>query len=122
MTAPVGTGLTYSLDNGTYQSATTFSNVTAGAHIIKVKNAEGCTSEINITIQNQPATPAVATTTITQPTCTNPTAVIQVTAPLGSGFSYSIDGGTFQTSPVFSAIAAGNHTLQVKMQQDVHQK
>lgn len=114
VTAPVGAGLTYSLDNGTYQSSTTFSNVTPGAHIIKVKNAEGCTSEINVTIQNQPATPAQAATTITQPTCTNPTAAIQVTAPLGSGFSYSIDGGTFQTSPVFSGIAAGNHTLQVK--------
>jgi gliding motility-associated-like protein len=44
ITSPVGTGLTYCLDGGTYQSGTSFSNVTNGNHSITVRNAAGCTT------------------------------------------------------------------------------
>ena len=44
VTSPTGTGLTYSLDAGTYQSGTSFLNVSNGSHSIKVKNSSGCTT------------------------------------------------------------------------------
>ena len=44
VTSPAGTGLTYSLDGGLYQSGTSFSSVGDGSHIITVKNSSGCTT------------------------------------------------------------------------------
>ncbi len=39
---------------------------------------------------------------------------ITVTSPIGSGFTYSIDGTTFQASPVFFNLAEGNYTVTTK--------
>ena len=45
------------------------------------------------TINGAPTAPAAPTVTTTDPTtCANPTGTITVTAPLGAGLSYSIDG------------------------------
>lgn len=46
-------------------------------------------------------------------TCTD-TGGITVTSPTGSGFTYSVNGTNFQSSPVFSNLAAGNYTLWVR--------
>jgi large repetitive protein len=40
--APLGTGLVYRLDGGTYQTGTTFNQVANGSHIITVRNSAGC--------------------------------------------------------------------------------
>ena len=39
---------------------------------------------------------------------------VTVTSPIGSGYSYSIDGTAFQLSTNFFALAAGNYTLTTK--------
>ena len=44
VTSPTGTGLTYCLDGGAYQSGTSFSNVVNGSHSVTVKNSAGCTT------------------------------------------------------------------------------
>ena len=44
---PTGTGLEYSLDGGTYQTAPGFSGVADGSHTITVRNASGCTTAGN---------------------------------------------------------------------------
>jgi hypothetical protein len=41
-------------------------------------------------------------------------AAITVTSPIGSGFTYSINGTTFQGSTNFFNLAAGNYTVTVK--------
>jgi hypothetical protein len=38
---------------------------------------------------------------------------ITVTAPLGSEYTYSIDGTTFQISPAFTGLIAGSYTVSV---------
>lgn len=38
-------------------------------------------------------------------------ATITVTSPVGSGVEYSLDGTTFQSSPVFANLPAGNYTV-----------
>jgi gliding motility-associated-like protein len=43
VTGPLGTGLTYNIDGGTFQAGTSFSNVADGSHTITVKNSAGCT-------------------------------------------------------------------------------
>lgn len=59
VTSPTGTGLTYSLDAGAYQSGTSFSNVVNGSHSITVRNPSGCTTtgavfQVNCGCVNQP--------------------------------------------------------------------
>jgi hypothetical protein len=39
---------------------------------------------------------------------------ITVTSPIGSGYTYSIDGSTFQPSTNFFTLAAGNYTVTAK--------
>lgn len=112
--APTGTDLTYSVDGTNFQSSATFANLAGGAYIVTVKNAGGCTSTTGfINIDSSPI-PAVATTTVTQPTCFTTTGRIDVTGPAGSGFSYSIDGINFQNGDSFINLAPGNYTITVK--------
>ena len=52
ITFPFGDSISYSLNNGAYQSANTFSSLAPGTYIITVKNLKGCTDTANITIPN----------------------------------------------------------------------
>jgi gliding motility-associated-like protein len=45
VTNPVGTGIEYRLDDGSFQSGTVFSGVPNGSHVITVRNAAGCSVE-----------------------------------------------------------------------------
>ncbi|RYD97005.1 MAG: gliding motility-associated C-terminal domain-containing protein, partial [Sphingobacteriales bacterium] len=115
ITSPTTTGLTYSIDETNFQTGTIFANLAPGSYTITVKNADGCTSvSIPILINAIPNAPAVATTTITQPTCTIPTGTVTITLPTTAGLTYSIDGITFQTQQVFSSLAPGSYTITVK--------
>jgi hypothetical protein len=112
---PVGAGLTYSINGSTYQSSTTFSNVAAGTYNLTVQNSSGCVSTATaVTVNAQPATPAAATATVTQPTCTVSTGVVNITAPLGNGLTYSIDGQVYQSSTAFSGVVSGTFNLLVQ--------
>ena len=115
VTAPTGTGLEYSINGTDFQSSTTFSGVASGTYNVTVQNADGCTSQTaQITIDPAPASPAVATADVTQPTCTTPSGTIEVTSPLGAGLEYSINGVDFQTGTTFSGLTPGAYTLTVQ--------
>src|SRR5258705_5068558 len=66
------------------------------------------TTPFRSTVNAVPAVPAAPTASVTvQPTCAIPTATIVITAPVGAGFEYSLDGGTFQLSPTFAGVSPG---------------
>lgn len=95
-----------------YSGVGTFT-VTAGSYTYTVVDANGTSSSANITVLQPSALSATATTgTITvNGTTTNAT----VTATGGtSPYSYSLNGGAFQSSNVISGIVAGNHVVTVK--------
>ena len=119
VTAPVGAGLTYSIDGVTYTNTTgVFAGVAAGTtYQVTVQNAAGCISAATAAVVNtQPTSPAAPTVDITQPTCAVATGTITVTAPVGAGLTYSIDGVTYtNTTGVFAGVAAGT-TYQVTVQ------
>jgi len=60
------------------------------------------------------SSPASPTFTLTQPTCSVATGTILVASPTGSGYTYSIDGRTYQTSATFTTVTAGAHNISVK--------
>jgi|GEM_PF-992377 len=111
VTAP--TGMTYSIDGTTYTNTTgIFNNVSTGTYTVYAKNASGCISTTTATINAQPATPAVPTVSVTQPTCSVATGTITVTAP--TGMNYSIDGTTYTNGLTFSGLASGTYTVYAK--------
>ncbi len=116
MTAPLGTGFTYSIDGTNYQTSPVFAGVAAGPVSVYVENATGCASlPTALNVDAAPGAPAAPTASVTtEPTCTLNTGTVTVTAPLGTGFTYSIDGTNYQTSPVFAGVASGPVSVTVQ--------
>ncbi|MCG2612163.1 PKD domain-containing protein, partial [Flavobacterium sp. SM15] len=74
----------------------------------------GCSSTFNvpITVNAIPATPTASATV--QPSCMSPTGTIVVTAPVGAGLEYSINGATYQASTTFAGLAPGTYNVTVR--------
>ena len=106
---------TYSLDGGSAQTSNVFTNVASGPHTILFTDAAGCTGTINVTITagTTPLTANINTTATSCPTASNGTITVTVTS--GSpAYQYSLDGGPYQGSNIFTNVAAGVHTITVK--------
>ena len=99
-------GLTYNLDGGAFSGTLVYSGLASGAHTVKARNASGCTSTTNVTINPQPATPAAPTLTATQPTCTIATGTITITGVAGE--TYSLDGGAYVATLVYNGLPASS--------------
>jgi len=104
----------YAIDGVTFGISGTFNNLAAGPYTVTVKDANGCTTTQPVTI-TQPASALTASALATNPSCSSGTGSITVTASGGTGtLSYSKDGTNFQSSNVFSGLAAGSYTITVK--------
>lgn len=117
VTAPLGATMEYSTDGATYQSSTTFSGLAPGSYNVTVRDTStSCVSAAtSVTINAIPAPPAAPTASVTmQPTCTVPTGTITITAPLGAGFEYSVDGATYQATATFSGLAPATYSVTVR--------
>ena len=103
----------FSLDNVTFQSSNTFSNLPAGPYTVYIKEDNGpCRKDTSITIlQPQVLNPTITTT---DATCANVNGTINITTEGGSGaIQYSIDGTTFQSSGTFN-VPANTYTVTIK--------
>ena len=104
------TPYTYNYAGGSYASANTFSSLAAGNHTIGIKDANGCTSSVSVTITE----PAVLnlSATITKPVCYNDkTGTITLSATGGTtAYSYRVDSSwSMPTSAYVSTAAFGNY-------------
>ena len=114
-----GSGFTFSLNGGSFQSSGTFTNLAAATYSITAKNSNGCTGSNSFTL-TAPNPCAGVTITVTG-TTTNPTTPTgtngTITANASGGtapYTYSINGTTFQSSNVFNTLAVGSFTVTVK--------
>jgi len=96
-------------------TSATISGITQGTYSFTVTNAAGCVSgsSASFTINAPPAAPGTPEFT-TDCALGFGHAVITVSQPIGTGLQYSIDGGTYQSSTIFSNVANGNHYLAVR--------
>ncbi|MBK7134356.1 MAG: gliding motility-associated C-terminal domain-containing protein [Bacteroidales bacterium] len=106
----------YKIGTGSYQVSGTFGSLPAGNHTITVQDANLCTAIVTVTI-NQPA--AALTGTILAQTnvlCSGASnGTLSVGGSGGTGpYQYSLNGGTYQLSGVYSGLAAGNYTVTVR--------
>lgn len=110
-----GTGTyTYSINNGSFQSGTTFTGLAAGAHRITVRDAKGCTFTKSVTLENVAGPQFTASTKAT--TCGASNGNILVGAVTGgvAPYTYSINGTTFQSTTTFANVIAGEYAVSVK--------
>lgn len=116
-TATGGTGFSFSLNGGPFQTSGTFANLAAGNYTVTAKNSNGCMGSAQATVgTNNPCAgiTVAVTTTVVQPTTGQSNGSITATATGGSGFTYSLNGGAYQASGVFTGLAAGNYTITAK--------
>ena len=112
-----GTGVPpyeYSLDGGAYQSSGSFENIGPGTHIVTIRDAVPCTYDLNFTI-TQPQL-LIASSSKTDITCFGDlTGSISAASSGGTPpYEYNLNGGTYQTTGIFSGLPAGLHTLTIR--------
>lgn len=112
VTTPLG-AYTYSIDGTYFQSSPIFSNVAVANYTVTVKNNIGCIKTTAASVI-APTGISVPLFTTTQPSCSSTTGSIIVTAPIGSNYSYSIDGTNFQSATLFSTLIPKSYTVTVK--------
>jgi hypothetical protein len=142
VTATVPSGsVEYSLNSGAYQSSNTFSGLAPGSYTITVRRVgtsctatssktlttpscpENCTDGIDndgdgfTDCLDADCKPVISTVSSSNPTCptgtNNGTITVTATVPSGS-LEYRLNSGAYQSSNVFSALASGSYTIEVR--------
>jgi large repetitive protein len=116
-TATGGTGFSYSINNGAFQTSGVFANLAAGTYLVTAKNSNGCLGNMQVTLAGTDPCAGITvsiTTTQVNPTTGQSNGSITASATGGMGFTYSLNGGNYQTSGVFNGLATGNYTIIAK--------
>jgi hypothetical protein len=114
VTSPKG-NYTYSINGTTFQSDSLFNNLGIGNYTVTVKNATNCTATVNVALTDIcSGAPVFVATTKVDAITGQTNGSITVTSPIGTGVTYSINGGAYQASTNFNNLAGGNYTIAVK--------
>lgn len=115
VSASGGTGLLqYSIDGVNYQTSNVFTSLLAGNYVISIKDVNNCIIMVSENV-TQPNAIVVSNTTDSTTCYSSSDGSINVTASGGTGtLQYSIDGISFQSTPQFNGLAAGNYTITIK--------
>jgi gliding motility-associated-like protein len=115
--SPRGSQYQYSLDGGSYRNEALFRELAPGSnHTLQVRDVlTGCESKVTTaTINSLPQPPsAPVVVLVVNPKCDGG-GVIQVTDPTGPDYEYNLDGGTYQSQPVFNNVTWGEHLIRVR--------
>ena len=115
VTWPTGPGFAYSLDNGAFQNSAVFPDLMPySIYCIKVKDRDGNYYEPVFVELIKPTRPKPPTVIATHPDCGHLTGSIMVMFPLGTQYSYSINGVDYQASTVFENLPHGNYFVTVR--------
>jgi len=107
---------TYSLNGGTYGSSSSFSGLKAGTYTMSVKDANGCTKSLSVTISEPTIAVSLSVSSVVDVDCKgNATGSISVAGSGGtSPYYYNIGGGSYGTNTLFNKLSAGTYTMGVK--------
>ncbi|HPT21159.1 MAG TPA: HYR domain-containing protein [Bacteroidales bacterium] len=105
----------FKIGSEAYQASGTFGSLAAGDYLVTVQDANNCTGEVLVTV-SQPESLAGSIMQQTNVTCKG-SADGSVTV-LGNGgvspYEYSLNGGTYQTSCLFSDLNAGIYAITIR--------
>jgi len=105
----------YSLNGGPFQASNSFGSLTAGTYTATVKDANGCTNTVNVTITSAPQMTFVSA--VTPALCSGAcNGQIAITVSGGTGpFSFSSNNGaTYSTANPITGLCAGATGIVVK--------
>ena len=112
-----GTGYMFNVNTDPFQTSSTFNGLTAGNYSVTAKNTQGCifTSQVTVGATD----PCLGITVLVSVSTTNPTinqsnGIIAATATGGSGFTFSLNNGAFQSIGSFTGLATGNYSITAK--------
>ncbi|MBC7937355.1 MAG: gliding motility-associated C-terminal domain-containing protein [Rhizobacter sp.] len=103
---------TYTI-NGSPNPSGVFTNLPAGTYIIIYTDANTCNGSVTLVVG--PGTSITATALSNPTSCAGaPNGTITVTPTSGTApYTYSLDGGTAQTSNVFTGVSGGSHIITI---------
>lgn len=105
----------YGLNTIPWQTGDEFTGVAAGLQLVKIKDANGCEIDTNVTL-TQPTKLLFSSLDSLNPTCPGyKDGQVAIAATGGTiAYAYSDDGATFGATGAFAALAAGVFTFTVK--------
>jgi hypothetical protein len=109
-----GTGpFTYSIDGGTTQSANIFTGIASGNHNVSFTDIFGCPGTTTVNVL--PGTSITSNVIPGNPPCALINdGIITINPTSGTGpYQYSLNGGAWQTSNVFSNLAPGIYNIGI---------
>lgn len=102
----------YSLNGGPYQSSNTFTGLVEGNYTVHITDSRGCLYSNIVSVVNENLGAADVSNTICGKA---PSGIISVVPNFGfSPYSYSINGGPFQSSNEFKNLASGTYTITIQ--------
>lgn len=106
----------YNIDGGAYQSSGTFSGLSAGDHLVAVRDNNLCIYVLTVTIAEPVSALGGSIISLTDVACYGQNTGSATASGSGgtSPYTYSIDGGIFQSSGLFQNLGAGTHTITVR--------
>ncbi|MCO6360570.1 hypothetical protein [Roseivirga pacifica] len=105
--------VSYQLNNGASQSSSVFTGLSAGSYTVTATDSEGCTTTVDVTIQNQDGVNASLTTSETQ--CDAASGDITISASGGQQpYEFKLDNGAYQSANTFTSLAQGNYEVSVR--------
>lgn len=120
ITATAGSApYTWSLDGGAFAAGPnpyTYTGIVSGSHNVTIRDANGCTILIPVTVAAGPAPTATLNSTATSCTGVNNGTIIISSATGTAPYTFSLDGGAPQSGSIpytYTGIAAGTHTVNV---------
>jgi hypothetical protein len=106
--------VTYRLNNGTEQSAATFSALAPGTYEVSAQDEAGCTTSGSVTVSDEPSTLEVHPV-VTASACGQSSGSVVVKAIGGAApYRYRLDSAAFSTNDQFTQLAPGAYVVGVK--------
>lgn len=103
----------YTMVGGGTQASNSFTNLPSGSYTIIISDQQSCTDTVFVSIPNNGGMTEVDLT-VTPSDCGESTGEITVSPATGNApFQYSLNGGTNQSSNVFSNLSSGTYTILV---------
>ena len=99
----------YSWNTSPIQTSQTITVSNAGTYTVTITNADGCTKTKTFTVVNS----EIATITNIDVTDFNEDLIATISVTGNGTYEYSLDGITFQNSPVFNLLDSGEYTVYV---------